>query len=457
MRMPATAEVAALGSSVPVRAGHPGGARPASLAVLAETLLGLPWLVRLRWGAVAGQVIALLTARLVLRVDLPWLVMGTIIALTAASNVVLSRMPPATRPKRLIPIVLVGDALGLTAMLFVSGGPANPFSVFFLVHVSLASLLLQERAAWGLVGLTVLAFGSLFLWPARGHHAHMHGAVGTMHLVGMWVSYALTASFVAYFIGKVSQSLRDRERHLAAVEHLALQNERLTTLTSFSANAAHELATPLATIGLAAKELSSQVALSGAPPRRFFRTRRSSAPRSRDAERSSPISWRGRASPSARCLRGTTPTDIVRQVDRSLSREHAARLAIRFEDDTAATAAVVVPRDTLAQMLTNLVKNAAEAHDERGVDTPVELTVAVGRWLEFHVLDRGAGMNGSVEQRLGQPFIATKGPAGGLGLGVSLARRFAERLGGQLPHSSRSGGGVDAELALPLDTIGSHP
>ncbi len=456
MRMPATAEVAALGSSVPVRAGHPGGAHPASVALLAETVVGLPWLVRLRWGAVAGQGIALLTARLVLGVDLPWLVMGAIIALTAASNVVLSRRSPATRPERLIPMVLVGDALGLTAMLFVSGGPANPFSVFFLVHVSLASLLLPERAAWGLVGLTVLAFGSLFLWPARGHHEHMHGAVGTMHLVGMWVSYALTASFVAYFIGNVSQSLRDRERHRAAVEHLALQNERLTTLTSFSANAAHELATPLATIGLAAKELASQVALG-----RSAEALRSDATLictevARCRKILADISARAGESVGEMPTR-TTPTVIVRQVDRSLSRDHAARLAVRFEDDHAATAAVVVPKDTLAQMLTNLVKNAAEAHDEQGIDAPIELTVAVGRRLEFHVLDRGAGMNRSVEERLGQPFITTKGPAGGLGLGVYLARRFAERLGGQLHYSSRSGGGLDAELALPRDTIGSPP
>ncbi len=454
--MPPTAETATLAPPVPPAcAAASDEATAAAPPVIAETFVGLPWLVRLRWGAVAGQVITLLSARIVLGVDLPWLVMGTIIALTAASNLALSRMRPAMRPKSLIPIVLVVDALGLTAMLFVSGGPANPFSVFFLVHVSLASLLLPERAAWGLVGLTVLAFGSLFLWPAQGHHAHMHGALGTMHLVGMWVSYGLTASFVAYFVGKVSQALRDRERHLVAVEHLALQNERLTTLTSFSANAAHELATPLATIGLAAKELAAHVALGRSGEVVLADTTLICAEVARCRKILADISARAGESVGEMPTR-TTPAEIVQHVDRSLARAHAARFTVRFESDAAATAPVVVPKDTLAQMLTNLVKNAAEAHEERHLDAPVELAISIAERLEFHVLDRGTGLPETVQQRLGQPFVTTKGPVGGLGLGVYLARRFAERLGGHLHYSSRAGGGVDAELALPLDAIGAR-
>ncbi len=447
------AEIPALsGVAGPVRRGWPVAPRANPVPPLAETFVGLPWLVRLRWGAVAGQVIALGTARFVLGVQLPWLVMGTIVGLTAASNLVLSRLPSAaTAAERLIPIVLVVDALGLTAMLYVSGGPANPFSVFFLVHVALASLLLPPRAAWGLVGLTVVAFGSLFLGSVHDHHEHGHGSVARMHLLGMWVSYALTASFVAYFIGKVSQALRDRDRHLAAVEHLALQNDRLATLSSFSAHAAHELATPLATIGLAAKELASGVVQG----RSGGALQADAQLICREVARCRKIlgDISARAGESVGEMPAfTTPGEVLGLVDRAAARGRVP-LVVRLDGAQASATTVVLPKDTLAQMITNLVRNAVEAHEEAKVDAPVELCVAVGDRLVFHVLDRGPGMSASVLQRVGQPFLTTKAQAGGLGLGVYLAQRFAQRLGGELRYSPRPGGGLDAELALPLDPL----
>jgi two-component system sensor histidine kinase RegB len=434
---------------------------PANGTHAEETLVGLPWLLRLRWGAVAGQCVALAAARVLLAADLPWAVMGALVALTAASNVALSRVSSRARGERLIPIVLVGDALVLTAMLVASGGPANPFSVFFLVHVALASLLLPPRAAWGLVGLTVLAFGSLFLWPGRDPHAHHVHPVGATHLVGMWVSYALTASFVAYFIGKVSQALRDRDRHLAAVERLALQNERLASLSSFSANAAHELATPLATIGLAAKEIASGLAL-GKPARLQSDADLICREVARCRKILADIAARAGES-VGEMPRRTTPRDVVGEIDRALPRDIAPRLRVEFEGEHAADAPIVVPREALAQVVANLVKNAAEAYDlagggpsTHGEAQAIELRVAVDGLLVFHVLDRGPGLPEAVQARIGEPFVTTKAQVGGLGLGVYLARSFAERLGGRLAYSPRPGGGLDAELALPVDALGGR-
>ncbi|MGD0678933.1 MAG: ATP-binding protein [Polyangiaceae bacterium] len=429
----------------------------ASTSGPSETFVGLAWLLRLRWGAVVGQLIALFAARFLLSADLPWLALGALVGLTALSNVALSTVyVRASAGTPIIPLVLVGDALVLTAMLFASGGPANPFSVFFLVHVALASLLLPPRAAWGLVGLTVLAFGSLFLRPAHNHLAHVHGSLGTMHLFGMWVSYALTASFVTYFIGKVSLALRDRDRDLAAVEHLALQNERLATLSSFSANAAHELATPLATIGLAAKELASGIGR-GRPAALLqsdadLICQEVARCRTILAE----ISNRAGESVGEMPTR-TTPAEVVGGVDRALTRERSAAWGVTFAGSEVATAPIVVPKETLVQMLVNLIKNGLEANEARAAPEPVELRVRAGRHLSFHVLDRGTGLSASVERRLGEPFITTKAHLGGMGLGVYLARSFADRLGGHLRFAARQGGGLEAELALPLDVTRSGP
>jgi two-component system sensor histidine kinase RegB len=106
-------------------------------------------------------------------------------------------------------------------------------------------------------------------------------------------------------------------------------------------------------------------------------------------------------------------------------------------------------------MIANLVRNAIDAHEEASIDLPIEVRVAVGSRLVFRVLDRGRGLSVSTAQRIGQPFVTTKASTGGLGLGVYLARRFAERLGGELRYEPRPGGGLAAELALPLDPLRS--
>jgi two-component system, sensor histidine kinase RegB len=67
--------------------------------------------------------------------------------------------------------------------------------------------------------------------------------------------------------------------------------------------------------------------------------------------------------------------------------------------------------------------------------------------IRIEVHDRGCGMSDEVMRRAGEPFFTTKDAGRGLGLGVFLARTYAERAGGML-WFERSGGTV-AILEIP--------
>jgi two-component system sensor histidine kinase RegB len=414
---------------------------------------GLSWLVRLRWGAIFGQLVAIGLARVVLAVDLPYLALVAVVVVTALTNGLLQVMRPTHERTWHLALVLGLDILLLTTLLALSGGASNPFTVFFLVHVALAALLLESWIAWGLVLVSVGAFGLLFLAPAGLVTLHVHG--GSAHLVGMWVAYALAAAFVAHFVGKVSRGLRDRDQRLARVTRLAQQNERLATLSSFSANAAHELGSPLATIGLAAKELA--LAIRRAEPTDSLLT---------DAELVCHEVARCRdilADLSARAGESmgempvtTTPEKVLDEVQRAASPRLLGHLHVTFAGGAAQTE-IVAPVRTLAQMLHNLVRNAFEAQEEHGSEVPVELHVTSGARVCFHVLDRGPGFSEEIRARLGEPFVTTKSSQGGLGLGIYLARAYAERTGGDVLFHAREGGGSDVELCLARDAIrGGH-
>jgi two-component system sensor histidine kinase RegB len=106
---------------------------------------------------------------------------------------------------------------------------------------------------------------------------------------------------------------------------------------------------------------------------------------------------------------------------------------------------IVVPRAGLVQVLLSLVKNAFDATSG---SAPVTIDVeARNGVLTFVVQDEGQGMSQETLHRAGEPFYTTKEAGRGLGLGLFLARAFAERCGGSL--SLRSDRGTTATLELP--------
>ncbi|MBK8170815.1 MAG: HAMP domain-containing histidine kinase [Sandaracinaceae bacterium] len=421
--------------------------------------LGLDWLLRLRWGAVAGQSSALLFVAIVLGIDLPYASLLGLIAFTAVTNAILMLLPNRANERWRLPAVLVTDIAVLTLMLAKSGAAANPFTVFFLVHVALAALLLPPRLAWTLVLLTVVAFASLFFVAASSsmHHEpgmhHGHGGEWSAHLIGMWVAYALSAAFVAHFVGKVSRAIRDHDRKLLAISKLAAQNERLATLSSFSANAAHELGSPLATIGLAAKEIALAIEHDG--PKASLQSDAQLICRevARSREILAALSSRAGESVGEIPVR-TTPRQIVQELMNVLPPQLHQHVRVRYANETVAASAVVAPVRTLTQMLHNLIRNAFDAQEDACVDSPIDLNVRLEEQLSFHILDRGAGLHDSIRARLGEPFVTTKSAHGGLGLGLYLAQAYAERTGGHLRFGAREGGGTDVELCMDRDALG---
>lgn len=99
----------------------------------------------------------------------------------------------------------------------------------------------------------------------------------------------------------------------------------------------------------------------------------------------------------------------------------------------------------LRQVLVNLLENAAFAAAPAG-------TVTVrGRLLDgavaLDVEDTGPGVDPATRRRLFEPLITTK--EHGIGLGLALCKRIAERHGGEVSYSDRDGGGARFTLRLP--------
>jgi two-component system sensor histidine kinase RegB len=218
----------------------------------------------------------------------------------------------------------------------------------------------------------------------------------------------------------------------------------LVSLSTLAAGAAHELATPLATIAVAAHELERDEVAGQPEGHRVEDARLIRA----QVERCRAILLQmgesaGQAAGEA--SEAIDANDLVEHVRAALAPADRDRVEVVVPRDAPS---VFAPRGSLTRALTNLLRNALDASEKAEL---VHCHVEAGaQGLRFVVSDRGVGMTPDVLARAGEPFFSTKPSGSGQGLGLFLAREVAEQLGGALRLESRPGAGTTAILELPL-------
>jgi two-component system sensor histidine kinase RegB len=411
--------------------------------------INLAWLLRLRWGAAFGQLLTILVVRFAMGVALPLLPLLAIVAVEAASNA-LFYAPPARRTVRrwTMGALMTLDVLLLAGLLFFTGGPQNPFSFLFLVPISLATLILPAAWTWALVALSLASTAVLYAWNQPLDMGASHAEHMALHLRGMWVASGVSAAFIVYFLRRVRRELAQRDEELAASRALAVRRERLASLATLAAGAAHELSTPLSTIAVVAKELERGLAQAKvamptgvAEDVRLVRA---------EVERCRAILQRLSVDAGDVMGEAFASVPVPELVASALAGfDVDARPAIRAELEPAVRELrVEVPPRAVTQALQGVLKNARDASPP---DAAVTVTVArVGDRVEFTIRDEGAGMSPEILARVGEPFFTTKPTGRGMGLGVFLARSVLERLGGAVTLDSAERRGTTARLAVPL-------
>jgi two-component system, sensor histidine kinase RegB len=434
-------------ASLPVAGGNTAlSTLPRSAGARSASAITLTWLVRLRWGFFVSQAVTIIGARYVLAVDVPIVALAGVVAVSGGSNLALDAWSRRQRSPTdaALGSVFALDTLLLTALLYFSGGPANPFSVFYLVHVTIAAVALGMRWAALVVLLSVLSYATLFFAhvnvPAM-EHAHHSGTAFSVHLQGMWVALTIAASLIAYFVTRVSGALRAREGELLRTQQLAARNEKLASLSTLAAGAAHELGTPLGTIAIAAKELERSIRTSPDEAISDARLIRD------ELERCRAIVRRMSASAGQTLGELAEPTTIAKVV--AALRERMGDAALSGVDVRITDTSFEAPVQGLVQVLSNLVQNALHATGDGAAPVVLAADVASGS-VRFTVTDRGHGVPREQLDRVGDPFFTTKPPGQGMGLGLFLARAFADRYGGELIFASQEGEGTRVTLSLPV-------
>lgn len=255
------------------------GAVRAAFVRLREIVERSLWLLRLRWPAVAGLVLATTFARFVLDLPVPtgplYICAGCIAAYNALFSAVSRKRADAgadtdaqfRRAEALATAQIVADMAALTVLLHFSGGIENPLLVYFVFHVIVAPILFSRRRAFQIATFAVLIFGGLAAIEYTGLIPHYHIWPGGLELYrsGAYVFtvlavFASTMYMAVYISGDIVSKLRARDRELMnvsaslergtlelqdAYQHIKALEEKKSDVLRV---AAHQLRSPVSAI-----------------------------------------------------------------------------------------------------------------------------------------------------------------------------------------------------------------
>jgi two-component system, sensor histidine kinase RegB len=309
-------------------------------------------------------------------------------------------------------------------------------------------VLLDAAWAWVVLATSLASFGALFalehVGALRFLSALSHEQIMALHVRGMWIAFSISAGLLVYIVQRVRRALTVVQQALADERSLSERKDRVASLATLAAGAAHELSTPLSTIAVVVKELQRSAARHDAPreAQEDLQLIREQVDRCRD------ILHHMSAQAGENAGEPFVDVTLARWVDAALEFvPRRDRVEVGADVDLAAYAVRGPPRG-LSRALRGLVKNALQASAE-GALVRLRMTVEDGS-ARADVIDEGPGMAAEILSKAGEPFFTTKIPGEGMGLGLFLTQTLAAQLGGSLELRSTPGQGTAATLRLPV-------
>lgn len=388
----------------------------------------------IRWVAVIGQLVTLLTVHFSLGFPLP---IGPAVAVVIASALFniwsWSRSTARTRlSNREATLSLGFDILQLSLLIYLTGGLQNPFSLLILAPVTIAATILSLASAVALGFLSAVCVTVLGFWHLPLPWAGTSFEIPTLYTLGVWAAIVLSIVLLTAYNWSIAEERRRMSDALSATQTELAQEQRVSALGMLAALTAHRLGSPLATIAVAAKEIARDV-----------------EPESPFAEDAALI-----LSESERCrkiLAGLSgerddASPFVKIPLTALVETAAAAqmkdedIAIRIETDPAppdSALPVVFHSSEIVHGLSSLIENAVQF-----ARTTVTITVS---WtpteIGIEILDDGPGFAPHIFSQLGEPYVSSRKTRGGhMGLGVFIAQTLLERTGGALSFANRRSG-----------------
>jgi len=392
-------------------------------------------LVAFRSVAILGQIVAVTLAQLVF--NFPLNMLGIIVVLISISVINLYTWQVAQREAEASSLVifaqLLVDLSALTAIFYFSGGATNPFVSMYLLPLAMGAVLLAQQWVWFLTLIGVVVY-SLLMWMFPSEHMQHMGQSFNQHVMGMWLSFVISAIVIAYFVLQMRNALRDKEEQLAIAREQTIRDEKLISLGALAASTAHELGTPLATMQLLLADLDENEI-----SRQQIELLLDQVGRCKKA-----LAEMSSSASNEENKKGAL-IEVHEYLEGLLHDWQSQRPDIKVTSQfTGPVTTAVIAENTLSKALVNLLDNAADASpDAMRVDAQWDK-----HHLQLTIVDEAGRLSDEAFSKIGNKPFSNK--PDGIGIGAFLAHEIVRRLGGEIELAKGQQGGLQTRISLPL-------
>ena len=216
--------------------------------------------INLRWFAIVGQLITINLIYFYFNLKFNLVLENSIILIGILSNLYLIYINNETQlSDRTAFLFLLIDILQLSCLIYLTGGIANPFSIFLIIPTIFSSSNLGFKSNLLLDGITVIViiFLTFFNHPLP-YPVNEHFHVDNYYYYSIPVSLIIALIFLNYFALSFGKESRIKKEALNKMEEIMSQEHELLSLGGQAAAAAHSLGTPFSTIKIIASDLLKQ-------------------------------------------------------------------------------------------------------------------------------------------------------------------------------------------------------
>ena len=400
---------------------------PKDLRITLETLINI------RWIAVIGQFFTVSFVHYVLKFDFPYFSSLILIILSALVNIYLevNKTKFLTISNYYATLSIFYDLVQLILLLFMTGGLSNPFSILIIVPTTISVTYLSRGSsqfivACSIIYSTVIAF----------HHLPIPGPTEEIlnfpryYEIGIWLSLTIGIIFLGNYAYQLGKDNRVRAGALNKLEQELTNEKVINSVGGMAAAAVHELATPLATISLVAKELEKQL-------KNNKSTKEDISLLIEQASRcSSILKDIAKKKQQDQFIANVSPKELINEIIYSL--ENKKNKNIDVINKSLNQRIKMTKKTEISYALRNFIENAIKFSK-----TKVEIEINQNKQnTTIQIIDDGPGFDQDIILNLGQPYLSSdkvKKNKIGMGLGVFISKSLLERCFAKVSFRNKKG------------------
>jgi len=343
------------------------------------------------------------------------------------------RNKPAVADNQIL-FQLIFDVVILGFLLYFSGGATNAFVSLLLIPIAVSALSLPLISALIVMVLAIATY-SFLLWfvPMEHHHGSMEG-----HYTGMWVNFIFSGLVVVVIISYMLKAIRIKDAELARYREEQLAQENIISLGIASAQASHDIATPIGTLKFLVEELKESETIDNSLVTQID----SLVDRCSDKL----SAFRQRAEEITSDLKQDTSCFVIMETIRKQCLLYYPNIDFNVNVSNLSQNELVTIDNSFFPAVLNIVNNSVNASLKADSNQVALCFTNKDNSLLISIIDQGNGFDRATMNKVGKELVKSQT---GLGMALLLSNRSIENLGGSIEISNNVEQGATVKIVLP--------